>query len=314
MYSFAVKRQMSSADIDDVSALVASAERADGSRPLSDHLWLDLRHGGRRGFAAIMATSDDRHHDHDHLVAYCQLSRGNESWALELVVSPHHRYDVALIGAEMIARARAIVAAEGGGHVHWWVFEPSRTHHDIAAAAGLTPGRRLLQLRRNLPLSPEDDALADQVEACTFTPGRDDAEWLEVNNAAFAAHPEQGGWDQNVLDSRIAEAWFDPTGFLLHHVEGRLEGFCWTKMHHDTEPRIGEIYVIAVHPRAAGHGLGRRLVAAGLRHLARSGAEVGMLFVDADNDPAMAMYRSLGFVPHHSERAFVGDVAAAGGQ
>ena len=309
MYSFDVKRQMTPADIDMVTALVHSAERADGSRPLSDHLWLDLRHGGRTGFAAILAGADD--HGHDHLVAYCQLSRGNESWALELVVSPHHRYDIEIIGTEMIGRAREIVAAEGGGHVHWWVFEPTRMHHDIAGRCGLSPGRSLLQLRRSLPLDDGLDRLADEVESCRFAPGTDDDEWLEVNNAAFASHPEQGGWDRSVLAARLDEEWFDPEGFLLHHVDGRLAGFCWTKMHRDTEPVLGEIYVVAVHPDFAGRGLGRRLVAAGLRHLARAGAETGMLFVDADNDAAMTMYRSLGFVAHHGERAFVGDVAAA---
>lgn len=308
MYSFDVKRQMTPADIELVTALVGSAERADGSRPLSDHLWLDLRHGGRTGFAAIFASPED--HQHDHLVAYCQLSRGNESWALELVVSPHHRYDSGVIGTGMIALARDIVAAEGGGHVHWWVFEPTQMHHDIAASCGLSPGRRLLQLRRDLPLAADEDALADEVESCRFVPGKDDDEWLEVNNAAFAAHPEQGGWDRSVLESRLEEDWFDPQGFLLHHVDGRLAGFCWTKMHPDTEPRLGEIYVIAVHPDFAGRGIGRRLVAAGLRHLAGAGARTGMLFVDADNEAAMSMYRSLGFAPHHSERAFVGDIAA----
>lgn len=317
MYSFDVKRQMAPADIDMVTALVQSAERADGSRPLSDHLWLDLRHGGRTGFAAILATADEHHHGHDHghdhLVAYCQLSRGNESWALELVVSPHHRYDIGIIGTEMIGRAREIVAAEGGGHVHWWVFEPTQMHHEIAERCGLSPGRRLLQLRRALPLDEHLDRLADEVESCRFSPGRDADEWLEVNNAAFATHPEQGGWDGAVLAARLDEAWFDPEGFLLHHVDGRLAGFCWTKMHRDTDPVLGEIYVVAVHPDFAGRGLGRRLVAAGLRHLSAAGAHVGMLFVDADNDAAMTMYRSLGFEAHHGERAFVGDVPAGSG-
>ena len=31
----------------DIDSLLEAVERADGQRPLSDHMWLDLRQGGR---------------------------------------------------------------------------------------------------------------------------------------------------------------------------------------------------------------------------------------------------------------------------
>jgi mycothiol synthase len=94
----------------------------------------------------------------------------------------------------------------------------------------------------------------------------------------------------------------------MHWVDGRLAGFCWTKLHRDTEPVLGEIYIIAVDPAHAGRGLGRSLTAAGLAHLHREGAPLGMLYVDAGNARAQSMYRSLGFSAHHLQQAFVGDV------
>lgn len=296
---------MNSDDIAEVSQLLADAERADGVRPLSDHLWLDLRQGGRHGFAGLISTETG----HEHPVAYCQVSRGNESWAVDLVVHPHHRYDTDTIGPELLECAFDIVAKEGGGHVHWWVFEPTQMHRDLAEQFGLHEGRRLLQLRRPLPLEPEHAARGHAVDTRPFRASDDLDDWLRVNNAAFANHPEQGGWDRTTMSARMTEPWFDALGLRMLRIDGDLAGFCWTKVHRDTTPVLGEIYVIAVSPAHTGHGLGGALTAAGLNYLASVGAHTAMLFVDADNEPAKAMYASLGFVAHHVERAFVGDVA-----
>jgi mycothiol synthase len=294
-----IKRQMAPDDIADVGELLAAVERADGHRALADHQWLDLVQGGRRGFAGLVAWEPG----HEHPVAYAQLSRGNASWGLELVIDPHHRYEALTIGPEMLMAALDLVRAEGGGHVHWWVFEPTSAHEELAALAGLRPGRELRQMRVALPVDTSTDVVTRP-----FVVGRDEGAWLEVNNRAFADHPEQGGWDRATLEMREGEPWFDPAGFLLHEVEGRIAAFCWTKVHADHEPVLGEIYVIAVDPDFHGRGLGRALTVAGLTSLYARNVGIGMLYVDADNTAALALYRSLGFTTHHSDRAFVGDI------
>jgi mycothiol synthase len=141
-----------------------------------------------------------------------------------------------------------------------------------------------------------------------FTPGDADA-WLRVNNRAFSDHPEQGGWTPEMLALRTAEPWFDPEGFRLYEHDGRLAAFCWTKVHREMTPPVGEIYVIGVDPDLHGRGLGRELTLAGLDWMVEHGLESAMLYVDSGNTPAVRLYERLGFAITRSRFAFAGTLA-----
>jgi len=300
------KRRFEADEVAAINELLAAATAVDDHPPLDEHAWLDLVQGGREGFAGLIAWEEG----HPHPVGYAQVSRGSTSWGIEFVVEPHHRTPSNAIGVDLLREAGRLIAEEGGGHVHLWVSRAGPAAERTAAVIGLRPGRALYQMRRPLPVEPE--LLGEPLPATrAFVPGQDEEAWLQVNNRAFDWHPEQGGWDLSTIKERESAPWFDPAGFLLHEEAGQLVGFCWTKVHADHRPPLGEIYVIAVDPAAGRHGLGRGLTLAGLDHLARAGLTVGMLYVDAVNKPAVKLYVDLGFTVNHIDQAYTGDIPAA---
>lgn len=193
---------------------------------------------------------------------------------------------------------------------HW----ESPWHPDLdeqLAADGLQRVRLLHQMRRSLPLPDELRAATREIEVGAFRPEHADG-LLSVNNRAFEWHPDQGGWSADRLQQALAQPWYDPEDLLVHTTDGVVDGFCWTKVHAALDadqpdgprPATGEIYVIAADPDTHGTGMGRALTVAGLDHLAAKGLTLAMLYVEADNEPAIALYERLGFRVHHSDAGY----------
>ena len=303
MSSAAEVRPFTSTDGASLHALLRVIHAHDGCAPLGDGPLRELADdAGFAGFAVPGSTAG-------LLAGYAHVSGpGPGGWELAVVVHPSVRdTDTAdlLVGA-----ALGHVASEGGGPVHWWVFSPTPNDDERAARHGFSVGRDLEQQRVPLPLGEEPE-WAPGIKVRTFVPGRDEAAWVVMNNAAFAGHPEQGGWDVATLARRELEPWFAPEGFLLAEDDDGLVGACWTKLHQEPEGAAGEIYVVAVHPSRGGQGLGRALTIAGLASMYERGAQTGLLYVDASNAAATKLYRSLGFVTTRVDRAYVRDVVPA---
>ena len=127
-------------------------------------------------------------------------------------------------------------------------------------------------------------------------PGQDEEAWLEVNNRAFAGHPDRAAGRRDTLAAAGAEPWFDPAGFLLHERDGRAGRLLLDQGPRTThDPPLGEIYVIAVDPDFQGTRARPRADARRARPPRRARARRGMLYVDADQQPAVRLYRALGF-------------------
>jgi mycothiol synthase len=200
---------------------------------------------------------------------------------------------------ELIDELTAHVRA-ASGEVSVWIDRPDPATESSLAGLGLLPSRDLLQMEVPLPLPHDVD-----VTTRSFGVDRDEAEWVRVNNRAFSWHREQSGWTVERIRELEAEDWFDADGFRIHEIGGRMAGFCWTKVHPDVDPPAGEIYVIAVDPDFVGIGLGKAMTLAGLKWLHHAGLTVGMLYVDADNAPAVGLYERLGFTVSRVRRLYL---------
>jgi len=270
---------------------MAAAASADGHGSIaSDRLM------GPQADSFVAAIAWDA--DGTALDGYVQAVRGAHGWDVESVIAPDRRRDRDLV-ARLVRAVLDALAIDDGGDVRVWAYDAGPDDDRLAAGLGLRLHREVRQMRRPLPV---DEPW--QLTTRPFVVGQDEEAWLAVNNRAFAWHPDQGGWTLAEIGAGEHEPWFDPDGFLLHERDGRLAGFCWTKVHATTTPPLGEIYVIGVDPDFQGHGLGRALVLAGLAHLSGRGLRHGMLYVEATNDPAVRLYDDLGFTVHLVDRAY----------
>lgn len=284
-------------DPDAVQAVVTAAIAQDGVAAVSGHV-LEAIAAGRAEVCVIPSATGSG------LDGLAVALGGDPA---EVVVAPSARGRG--LGTRLV---RAALDRQPGV----WAYGDLPAAAAVAASLGLVRGRGLVQLRRagdGAAGSGPVPELPAGVSIRSFRPGDED-QIVGVNARAFAWHPEQGAMTRADLDEQIAQDWFDPAGLFVAvttDADGaeRIVGFHWTKVHPvDPTPRsgpvgpIGEIYVLAADPAAGVRGVGGPLTAAGLDHLAARGLTTVMLYTEADNDRALALYRRFGFT------LFVGNV------
>ena len=161
----------------------------------------------------------------EELVGYAQLASGPEWSAGQLVVAPDHRRQG--IGTQLLQR----LIMESTTPLRVWAMGDTPAARALAAGAGMVRRRELLIMERPLDGELPEPVVPRGVRIRTFEAGQDEQEWLRVNAAAFAQHPEQALIDIDDLKDRMAEPWFDPTGFFVAMRDNAMIGFHWTKQH-----------------------------------------------------------------------------------
>lgn len=281
-------RPLASADLAEARPLLARAAAADGTAPLSD----DLLSAAEADSAVRigLADSDGR------LAGLAIAAAQGERTGAEAVVDPELR---GRGWGRLLLDALEGALAESGRQGWYWSHgdHPAAAH--LAAEASRPRARQLLQLTTarfadglEIPAVEAPDGVALR----SVEPADADS-WAAVNNAAFAWHPEQGGQDPAEYRARLAEPAFDRESVIIAESDGTVIGFHETKVHddHPSGLRMGEVYVIGVDPSAGVRGVGRALLAEGMRRLRDAGAEAVELYVEGDNASALRLYRGFGF-------------------
>ncbi len=267
--------------------LAARAQAADRADPLNEEARLSVSGEGAEHLVASESSAT---------VGYLNWHPVHRT--AQVVVDPAHR-------RRGIGRALVTALAERTGTVRLWSFGDPPEARGFASALGLRPVRELLIMERTLEAAAAmPDRALQGVRLTAFDAATDTGAVLALNAEAFADHPEQGGLTLAGFQARTAEPWFDPDGLILAFDAEGLAGFHWTKRH---DAHTGEVYVIAVAPRAQGLGVGWTLLEAGLARMAAIGCRRAVLYVDSAEARAVRMYRRAGFAVAHRHVLYASD-------
>ena len=314
-----------------VALLVERATEADGVRPLSEHVALHLRHGGDAHVRNVLVYDGGALAAYAHL----DVTDPVEGSSAELVVDPDHRgggvggrlVDELLLEApggrlRLWAHgehpAAAQLAARHGFDRVRVLWQLRRSLYAPIPPAVLPSG---VALRAFEPGADDTEWVALNARAFAGHPEqggwtlrdlrlRMAEPWFDPAGFLIAEEDAPGGGRRMVGFhwTKVHGGERDEHGHALpdqgpeHAAHRPHDAGGWPQGEHDHDGHgphghdpLGEVYVVGIDPSARGRGLGRALVLAGLRHLRAEGLPAVMLYVDADNTSAVALYESLGF-------------------
>jgi len=151
---------------------------------------------------------------------------------------------------------------------------------------GFAVSHRELLKRRSAALAPAEPPAGITLRQATPA---DDTTWSELHAVGYGAREDFFPLTPEDLQAERGRPGF--TLVLAEH-EGRAVGL-GHGMHHEGDE--GLVNSVVVHPEHRGRGLGAALVGATVQRLREHGCAQVSLNVMASNEPAVALYRRLGF-------------------
>jgi mycothiol synthase len=205
-------------------------------------------------------------------------------------VKPEYRHQG--LAKKFLYHAERRAGELGISRLHMNIAEKNMAAQKALSQLGFTCVRRFLELSLDI-----------KKIRMQSTPGfqhlrrGEEGEMTRIQNRSFA-----GSWGYNLntveeMTYYTGLADFSHEDVILYREDGKVLGYCWTKISRDAEGKAerGRIFMIGVDPAYRGRGIGRQVLLAGLTHLKSEGVRVIDLTVDSENEPALALYRTVGF-------------------
>ena len=240
-------------------------------------------HPERDSFCAV---DGERHVGYLTLVVEAPIARG----VLVGGVAPDRRR--ARIGTRLVEAAASHAGALGLGVLHVDVPEGASDVVALFRMLGYEHMRTHVHMAVDAP--QRSDIVLPEGAVVRLLRRNEIAELTALQNAVF-----NGSWGYSPntpeqLDYRIYTLIAErPDDVVVLEMEGRIAAYCWCRRRGEGEP--GLVGMVGVLPQMQGRGLGKAVTGAGLDLLVDAGARPIEITVDAQNEPGVRLYRSLGF-------------------
>lgn len=274
---------------DSVRTLIGEATTVDGTPPISDQ--------------ALIAVSQGKR----HLVEFNGEAVGIiGEGELDLVVHPTHRGRG--VGSAALEKLLQHENRQPADELRAWAHGENPAASALLSRAGFKPVRELLRMGLDPARLGSAIAQAKEMpqgfEVHGFDPesSQQADDWVLVNAAAFATHPEQGSMTRDDFDALTREAWFDREDLRLAfdvsavtEQSAKLAAFAWVKTTHNNETTETELYALGVAPEQSGKGLGAAMLGESMRRMSTHHPDRISLYVEGNNISALRLYERAGF-------------------
>jgi mycothiol synthase len=192
------------------------------------------------------------------------------------------------------AESQAKIYFKGGFDLAGRGYENIAGFAPLYLSQGYGEARRFYVMSRHLDNGPiSQPAPLPNITFSNFQ--RDDLEQLvEADNAIFADHWGSTARDLNQWQHEMMIARpHNPGLWIIARQENQIVAECLCHTSTEGAADDGWVSIVGVRREWRGRGLGRAVLAQGLFHLQQAGYKTASLHVDANNDAAVNLYRSL---------------------